>query len=149
MKCSRHPAPNALYHTSFPLVIRRVQMGLGGKLFQKDVNKTMKFTISVVFLLLICSFVKGQGIDTNWYSETASNGVIIQNSYNRGGPYTGPVKKYFNVSNLIYFTRVINETKNSLELTVDFSADSIAIPNSPDTFVKLFLPPDTMDLGGC
>lgn len=106
----------------------------------------MRFTITVVFFLLICSFVKGQEVDTNWYSETESNGVIIQNSFNRGGPYTGPVKKYFNVSNLIFFTHVINETGNSLELTVNFSADSIAIPNSPDTFVKLFLPPDTMTL---
>ena len=92
------------------------------------------------------SFVKGQGIDTKWYSETESNGVIIQNSFNRGGPYTGPTKRYFNYSHLVYFTRVINVTENPLELTVSFSADSIAIPNSPDTFVKLFLPPDTMTL---
>ena len=106
----------------------------------------MRFTISVVFFLLICSFVKGQRIDTKWYSETASNGVIIQNSFPKGGPYTGPTKKYFNYSYLVFFTRVINETGNPLDLTVNFSADSIEIPNSPDTFVKLFLPPDTMTL---
>jgi len=47
---------------------------------------------------------------------------------------------------LVFFTRVINETGNSLELTVNFSTDSIVIPNSPDTFVKLFLPSDTMTL---
>lgn len=109
-------------------------------------NGIMRFTITVLFFLLICSFVKGQKIGTKWYSETASNGVIIQNSFNKGGPYTRPVRKYFNVSNLIFFTRVINETGNPLELTINFSADSIAIPNSPDTFVKLFLPPDTMTL---
>ena len=107
-------------------------------------NEIMRFTITAVFFLLICSFVKGQSIDTKWYSETTNNGVIIQNSFNRGGPYTGPTKKYFNYSYLVFFTRVINETGNPLELTVNFSADSIAIPNSPDTFVKLFLPPDTM-----
>ena len=109
-------------------------------------NTIMRFTISVVFLLLMFSFVTGQNTDTDWYSETESNGVIIQNSFNRGGPYTGPVEEYFNVSNLVYFTRVINESKNPLELTIQFSADSIAIPNSPDMFVKLFLPPDTMTL---
>ena len=102
----------------------------------------MKFNITVLFFFSICSFVKGQLI----YSETASNGVIIQNSYPKGGPYKGPIKKYFNVSNLIFYTRVINETGNPLELTVHFSADSIAIPNSPNTFVRLFLSPDTMTL---
>ncbi len=47
---------------------------------------------------------------------------------------------------MVYFTRVINETEKPLELTVNFYADSIAIPNSPNTYVKLFLPPDTMTL---
>ena len=106
----------------------------------------MRFTISVVFFLLVCSSVKGQSIDSKWYSETSSNGVLIQNSFPKGGPYTGPTKKYFNYSYLVFYTRVINETGNSLDLTVNFSADSIEIPNSPDTFVKLFLPPDTMTL---
>ncbi|MEL7161183.1 MAG: hypothetical protein AAFN92_10530, partial [Bacteroidota bacterium] len=32
------------------------------------------------------------------------------------------------------------------ELSLNFSADSIPIPNSPGTFVKLFLPPDTMTI---
>jgi len=120
-----------------------MQASLNGR---EQNNEIMRFIITVLFFLLIFSFVKGQGIDAKWYSETENNGVIIQNSYNKGGPYTGPVKKYFNVSNLIYFTRIVNKTKNSLELTVNFSADSIAIPNSPDTFVKLFLPSDTMTL---
>ena len=106
----------------------------------------MKFAISVVFFLLICSFIKGQGTATKWYSETVSNGVIIQNSFPKGGPYTGPTKKYFNYSYLVFFTRIINGTENPLELAIDFSADSIAIPNSPDTFMKLFLPTDTMTL---
>lgn len=95
---------------------------------------------------MICSFVKGQSIGTKWYSESENNGVIIQNSFNRGGPYTGRTIKHFNYSHLVYFTRVINETEKSFELTINFSADSIAIPDSPDTFVKLFLPPDTMTL---
>lgn len=104
----------------------------------------MRFTISLVLFLLICSFVKGQRIEAKWYSENASNGVIIQNSFPKGGPYTGPTTENFNYSYLVFFTRVINETRNQLELILNFSADSIAIPNSPDTFVKLFLPLDTM-----
>lgn len=108
-------------------------------------NEIMRLTISVVFFLLFCSFVKGQRIDTKW-SETANNGVIIQNSFPKGGPYPGPTKNNFNHSYLVFFTRVINETETSLELTVNFFADSIEIPNSLNTFVKLFLPPDTMTL---
>ncbi len=105
-------------------------------------TEIMRCTLTIVFFLSICSFVKAQGI----YSETTSNGVVIRNSFPKGGPYSGPIKKYFNVSNLIFFTRVINETGNPLELKINFSADSIAIPNSPDSFMKLFVLPDTMNL---
>lgn len=102
----------------------------------------MRITISTVLILIIFSLAKAQNTDYGWYSETENNGVVIQNSFNRGGPYT--TNKYFNASHLVFFTRVSNETENPLELTVTFSADSIAIPGSPDTFLKLFLPPDTM-----
>lgn len=102
----------------------------------------MRSTITILFFLSICTFVKGQLI----YSESQSNGITIQNSFPRGGPYAGPVKKYLNVSNLIFFTRVANETGHPLIVEVNFSADSIAIPNSPNTFMKLFLPPDSMTL---
>lgn len=89
----------------------------------------------------------GQEISkSKWYSETNNNGVIIQNSFPKGGPYTGPTKKNFNYTYLVFFTRVINKTTTPLELAINFSADSIAIPYSPDTFVKLFLPADTMTL---
>lgn len=106
----------------------------------------MKFTISAVLVLLIGFLAKGQNTDPKWYSETANNGLIIQNSYPKGGLYTGSTKSNFNHSYLVFFTRVINETEKALELTIDFSADSVAIPNSQDTYVKLFLPPDTMTL---
>ena len=106
----------------------------------------MRIIISIVSLLLISSFVYGQSINTDWYSETGSNGLIIQNSYPKGGPYPGRITEHFNYSYLVFFTRVINGTGNPLELSVHFSADSIGIPHSPNTFVKLFLPPDTMTL---
>ena len=104
----------------------------------------MRITVSLAFCLLICSFAKGQSVDSQWYSEATHNGVLIQNSFPKGGPYTGPTKHHYNYSYLVFYTRVVNETERPLGLTVNFSADSINIPNSPDTFVKLFLPPDTM-----
>jgi hypothetical protein len=105
----------------------------------------MKLIFSVMTLCSFCVFAVGQGVSkTNWYSETTSNGITIQNSFPKGGPYPGPVNKNFNYSYLVFFSRVVNETATPLELSLNFSADSIAIPHSPDTFVKLFLPADTM-----
>ena len=104
----------------------------------------MRFNIYSILFLLICSYVKGQDID--WYSETESNGIIIQNSFPKGGPYKGPVKENFNHSYLVFFSRVINETGKPIEINVNFSSDAVAIPYSPDTFMKLILPRDTMTL---
>ncbi len=107
----------------------------------------MRFIFSVTVFYSFCTFAIGQGISkTKWYSETNTNGIVIQNSFPKGGPYTGPTIKNFNYSHLVFFTRVVNETESPLELTINFSADSIPIPNSHDTFVKLFLPSDTMTL---
>ena len=101
-----------------------------------------------VLLGLLFSFGPANGQETaaDWYSESATNGIIIQNSYNKGGPYLGPTENNYNHSYLVYYSRVTNGTKKPIELTLTFPADSFAIPGSPHTFVKLFLPPDTMTL---
>ena len=105
----------------------------------------MRSIIVAVFFLPFCTHATAQEISkTKWYSETNTNGIVIQNSFPKGGPYTGSTKKNFNYSHLVFYTRVVNETETPLELTINFSADSIPIPHSPDTFVKLFLPSDTM-----
>ena len=105
----------------------------------------MKLILPFTLFYSIAIFTSGQGISkSDWYSESNTNGIVIQNSFPRGGPYAGPTIRNFNHTHLVFFTRVVNETKSTLELRMDFSADSIPIPNSPDTFVKLFLPPDTM-----
>lgn len=105
----------------------------------------MRLIIFVVLFLSCCTFVKGQRtITTNWYSENISKGVVIQNSFPKGGPYAGIPIKNFNYSFLIFFTRIVNESDTPLEITITFPADSFAIPSSPDTFMKLFLPSDTM-----
>ncbi len=106
----------------------------------------MRLSLSLFLALFFCTLVEGQNIDTELYSKSTKDGVIIQNGYNRGGPYTGPVKTHFNVSNLVYYTRIINKKESPIELTINFTADPIAIPNSPDTFVKVFLASDTMTL---
>lgn len=106
----------------------------------------MRCTLFTIFFLLICSFVNGQGVNSTWYSETENNGIVIQNSFPKGGRYMGNTHRNYNHSYLVFFTRVMNETEDSVELRMNFSGDSIPIPNSPDTYVQLFLPPDTMTL---
>ena len=112
----------------------------------RDIRENMRLVFSVGTFLLIRLFVSGQELDIDWYSESTSNGVTIQNSFPKGGPYTGPTRDHFNHSYLVFFTRVLNETENPLELSVHFSSDSIPIPNSPDTFVKIFLPQEIMTI---
>ena len=106
----------------------------------------MRFAITTICFLLLFSLAKGQNTETKWYSENEKNGIVIQNSFPKGGPYAEPTIEHFNYSYLVFYTRVINETGHPIELEISFSADSITIPNSPNTFVKVFLPPDTMTL---
>jgi len=103
--------------------------------------ETMRFITFLVFFLSLCTYAAGQ---KSWQadSETASQGVIIQNSFPRGGlRYTDSSGKDFVY--VIFWIRVMNETAIPFELTVNFPADSFAI-TSPYNYVKLFLPPNTM-----
>lgn len=80
------------------------------------------------------------------YTDSDGKSIIIQNSFPRGGPYTGSSGKNANYSFLIFFTRIINETATPLELTINFPADSFATGEGGNVYLKLFLPPDTMTL---
>lgn len=105
---------------------------------------TMRFILSTAFLLLFYSNSIGQTIGTKWYSETTNNGILIQNSFPKGGPYTAPVKGIYHPSYLVFYTRLVNTSDKTVELSLNFAADSFPIPNSPHIYVKLFLPSDTM-----
>lgn len=105
----------------------------------------MRFTLFILFFLGISATLKAQ-TPTKWYSETTANGITIQNSYPKGGPYKGPVKQHYNYSYLVFFSRMINNTNKPLEINLSFTSNAIAIPNSPDTFMKLFLPSEVMTM---
>jgi hypothetical protein len=77
------------------------------------------------------------------YSDATEKSIIIQNSLPRGSPgYTDPTGRRFGFA--IFWTRIINETSKPIEVSINFSADSFAIFSSPDSYLKFFLPPDTM-----
>jgi hypothetical protein len=79
------------------------------------------------------------------YTDSAGKGVVIQNSLPKGGGgYIHSSGKTF--SYVIFWTRVINQTTTPLELSIHFPADSLTIFPSPDSYLKVFLPPDTMTI---
>jgi len=84
-----------------------------------------------------------ESIDTEVrYSDSTGKGVIIQNSLPRGNRYIDPIGRISLYG--IFWTRVINETATPFELTINFPADSFAIPADPGHYLRLFLPPETM-----
>lgn len=84
-------------------------------------------------------------IDTeDRYAESAGKGVVIRNSFPKGGPYIAPAGERFGYR--VFWTHIINETRTPLKLTINFPADSFAILGSPESYFKLYLPSDTMTL---
>ncbi len=78
------------------------------------------------------------------YADSIGKHLIIQNEGPKGATYTDPSgKKYFKT---IFWTRIINETDNPLELKIDFPVDSYELPSSPGRYFKILLPYDTMTI---
>ena len=103
--------------------------------------------LTTMALLTICSTAIGQSFDTeSTYTDSTGRSVIIQNSYPKGGEYrdsTGNIiRNTKDFAYVIFWTRVVNESATPLELSIHFPAD---FP-PPYSYLKLFLPPDTMKI---
>jgi hypothetical protein len=85
------------------------------------------------------------GIDIKYeYTDSIGKILIIQNSFPIGDSYTDPNgKEYFKV---IFWTRIINETDNPLELKIDFPVDLYEVAGLPGKYYKVLVPPDTMTI---
>ncbi|KAA9327091.1 hypothetical protein F0P96_17785 [Hymenobacter busanensis] len=76
------------------------------------------------------------------YADSMGKLLIIENGGPKGEGYTDPTgKEYFKT---IFWTRITNETDNSLVLNINFPADSYELPSSPGKHFKILLPSDTM-----
>jgi hypothetical protein len=79
------------------------------------------------------------------YTDAIGKRLIIQNSLPKGGvKYTDPNGEVYNY--VVFWTRIINETDNPLELKIDFAVDSYEVPSLPGKYFKILVPPDTMTL---
>ena len=76
------------------------------------------------------------------YTDSIGKRLIIQNGFPRGGSrYTDPDGEVYGYA--VFWTRIINETDNPLELKIDF-LDSYEVPSFPGKYFKIKVPPDTM-----
>lgn len=83
-------------------------------------------------------------IYTNYkYVDTDGKNVIIKNGLPRGGlKYTD--KNGDNYNYVVFWTQIINETDNPIELKMDFPLNSYEVPSLPGKYYKVLIPKDTM-----
>jgi hypothetical protein len=78
------------------------------------------------------------------YNDSIGKRLIIQNGFPRGGiRYTDPNGDVYGYA--VFWTRIINETDNPLELKIDL-LESYEVPSLPGKYFKILVPPDTMTL---
>ena len=76
------------------------------------------------------------------YTDSIGKRLMIQNGLPRGDGYIDPNgKEYFKA---MFWTRIINETDNPLELKINFPVDSYELPSLPGKYFKILVLPDTM-----
>ena len=79
------------------------------------------------------------------YADSNGKSITIQNGYPRGGiKYTDPNGNV--CSYAVFWTRIINETDNPLELKIDLPINSYEISNFPGKHFKILVPDDTITL---
>lgn len=83
-------------------------------------------------------------IDTKYeYIDSSGNKLTILNSLPKGGlKYTDTKGNDYVYA--IFWTHISNETGDSVELSINFPADSFILPSSSDTYFKVFLTSETM-----
>lgn len=90
---------------------------------------------------------RNENIFNTRYEYTESNGarLIIQNSFPKSGiNYSDPNGKKYVYA--VFWTQIINETFDPLELTIDFPLDSFEITSSSGNYMRLLIPSDTMTI---
>lgn len=79
------------------------------------------------------------------YTDSIGKRLTIENGFPRGGiKYTGPDGNVGGYA--VFWTRIINETDNPLELKIDLPVNSYEISNFPGKYFKVLVPADTMTL---
>ena len=83
------------------------------------------------------------------YAFANGKGITIQNSFPKGGMIEPNGTQYTDSSGkryafAVFWTRIINETNLPFELNINIPADSFAIFTPLDSYLRLFLPTETI-----
>ena len=79
------------------------------------------------------------------YADSMGKRLIIENGFPKGGmKYIDPNGDSYNY--IVFWTRIINETDNTLELKMNVPVDSYEVPSLPGKYYKVLIPTDTMTL---
>lgn len=79
------------------------------------------------------------------YFNVNDKKIIIQNGFPRGGmKYTDAKGEDYNYA--VFWTQIINETDDSLELNLEMTSDSFEVPSLPNKYYEVLIPADTMTL---
>jgi len=79
------------------------------------------------------------------YADSMGKRLIIENGFPKGGmKYIDPNGDSYNY--IVFWTRIINETGNILELNMNVPVDSYEVPSLPGKYYKVLIPTDTMTL---
>ena len=79
------------------------------------------------------------------YKDPDVGSLTIQNSLPKGGmKYTDVNGEVYNYA--VFWTRIINETDNYLELKINFPLDSYVVPSLPGKYFKILVPYEIMTL---
>jgi hypothetical protein len=114
-------------------------------------DELMKLLTTFILLTICLTAMAQTSPARNWvdtelkYTDAAGRVVMLYNSFPKGGgAYLNAAGKKY--SYVIFWTRVINESATPLELAIQFPANPFTIFPSPDSHIRIFLPPDTMTL---
>lgn len=77
------------------------------------------------------------------YADSMGKRLIIENGFPKGGmKYIDPNGDSYNY--IVFWTRIINKTDNTLELKLNVPVDSYEVSSLPGKYYKILIPTDTM-----
>ena len=79
------------------------------------------------------------------YLNSEGGSITIENSLPKGGmKYTNINGEIFNY--VIFWTRITNQTENTLELNINFPLNSYEVASLPGKYYEILIPSDTMTI---
>ena len=79
------------------------------------------------------------------YTNSEGGSITIENSLPKGGlKYTDVKGEIYNY--VVFWTRIMNQTDNTLKLNINFPLNSYKVPSLPGKYYEILIPSDTMTI---